>query len=337
MKIPTWLAIAAVLAACGTPERAPSGTATGSGTAATDPVAGSAQASAKPPQTARDAMQLVCDAHAASGASTAAPAERAQLVSHWLGERVTNAEVRAVVDSLAAQSERDARLAVLGAAKRFGVETCMWPDATLPVAVPETHSGTEPDTEPGPLVIVSRTELVYEGTPVLALQDGAIDPRQLEKLGDRIKANPPSGRVRVAFDSTLPVKTAALVVESLARGGANDIAMLALQGGNLAVLPLHTRGDDKPEVMVGVTADQILVWSRSGKHGTRAKPLVSAPVDAGLGDLVRGLAIIRTAHRDALPRVAVMFDERYDVAQIARIIGAIRPALPSVTLQRGVP
>jgi len=269
------------LAACNSSDR-PSAPAAGSG-------------SAPAPQTAKQAMELVCDAAASAGSASSGSAERGPAIIAAMRARVTSPEIVRVLDELALDTWPSARSRLIALATQHGVSPCKLADSAvaaptaLPVAVPELSGPSEPDAG-GPLLVVSPSEISLDGAAIIALDKGHVaaadlDHRTIKKLA---KA-PPTGRVRIAFERTIPVETATAVIRSFATNGKAEVALVCTQNHERVVLPV-----DMPvgtvDASMAITASKDALTLAPWEHGKAGTPTVNATLDGGLGQILRGIS-----------------------------------------------
>ena len=326
------ISIVVGLVACGTSDR-PSAATSGSGS-------GSATA----PQTAKQAMELVCDAEATVGAAASAAPDRGQVLIAWMREHVTNLEIRRALDELSLDVWPSAKTRLVTLATQHGVTACKLAEPAaqpnVPVDVPELAGPAEPDSD-APLVVVSATQISLDGAPVVALEKGRVAAadrgrQAVTKLAAAVTAVPEAVRVRIAFDRSTPVETVIAVIRSVAKGDTAKVALLCVQNHEPVLLPV-----DMPlgtvDAWVAVTANADALTLAPWNHGKPGTPTVSATLDGGLGQIMRGLAeqmAKGTGTASKLPIVLVVHPS-HDVNRLVGLLGGLRSLSTHVVLSRG--
>lgn len=326
-----WIVVG--LVACGTSDR-PSAATTGSGSGS----------GATVPQTATQAMELVCNAEATVGAADSP--ERGPVLIAWMRERVTNPEIRRALDELSLDVWPSAKARLVTLATQHGVTACKLADPAtrpkLPVDVPELAGPAEPDTD-APLVVVSPTQLSLDGAPIIALDKGRVGPADHERhaakrLAAALTNVADDVRVRIAFDRTVPVATVTSVIRWVARGDTAKVALSCVQNQEPVLLPV-----DMPlgpagawmAVTAGTDALTLAPWNR-GKPG---KATVTATLDGGLGQIMRGLAEEMAKGMGSMSKLPVVLivHPSHDVNRLVGLLGGLRSLSTNVVLSRGLP
>jgi hypothetical protein len=178
-------------------------------------------------QSAKEAMELLCNAEAKSGAKEGT---KGTDVAIWIEKHVTHPEVLTLLRSLGALEKEEADKQLREKALRYGIATCPLatppPAPTLSVDVP---AFADTDVMAGrayvqetPLVTVSLQAIMYKGAEVVALDNGVPAPAlvvdgglpALEKLLGSYKTAPEE--IYVAIDKAVPFATMHMVWASLA-------------------------------------------------------------------------------------------------------------------------
>lgn len=324
---PIWFVVG--LVACGTSER-PSAATTGSGSGS----------GATTPQTAKQAMELVCDAEATAAASGSA--ERGQVLLAWMREQVTNPEIRRVLDELSLDVWPSAKARLVTLASQHGVAACKLAEPAaqpkLPVDVPELAGPAEPDTD-APLIVVSATEIVLDGAQIIRLEKGRVaaadrDRQAVTKLASAVKAVPDAVRIRIAFDRSTPVETVRAVIRSVAKGDTAKVALLCVQNQEPVLLPVDMplgRAAGSVAVTAGTDSLTLAPWNQ----GTPGKPTVTATLDGGLGQIMRGLAEQLAKGTTSKLPVVVIVHPSHDVNRLVGLLGGLRSLSTHLVLWGG--
>jgi hypothetical protein len=203
--------------------------------------------------------------------------------------------------------------------------------------VPEVSGPTEPDTV-GPLLVVSPAQISLDGAAIVALANGHVAPAELErrtikKLAGKAPAN---GRMRIAFDRTIPVETATAVIRSFAKGGAAEVAIVCTQNHEQVLVPVDMPlGRTDAWHVVTASKDALTLAPYSG--GKPGKPTVTASLAGGLGQILRGLATEQakgTGSAPAIPLILVV-DPSHDVNRLVGLMAGLRSMSTRVVLSPG--
>lgn len=343
------ISLVLLVMACGSSDKA----------AAPGQVSGSAAPMA---QTARDAMVLVCDAWERSGAKERPAAEQPHVMTAWMREQVTNADVRRVLDELALDTWPSAKSRLVALATQHGAMPCALGEAVsrpaLPVELPALSGPSEPDDPSAPLVVVSRTAITYErqrdasrdddavgaaaavagpagAAPtaadrvVASLDNGVLAASGLDKdgtvasLAKRVAAAPGT-RVRLAFDRRTPMTTALAVITSFTAGDRGSVAIVGEQNGESRLLPLDvTAGATGASYAVVGKPQGLTLWTVV--RGRLGEQRVTASLDGGVGQIMRELVTLAPRAGSASKiAVAVTLDPALDVDRLVQLVAALR-------------
>lgn len=325
-----WIVVG--LVACGTSDR-PSAATTGSGSGS----------GAIAPQTAKQAMELVCDAEARVGAAASGSADRGQVLIAWMREQVTNPEISRALDELSLDVWPSAKTRLVTLATQHGVTACTLAEPAarpkLPVDVPELAGPADPDSD-APLVVVSPTQISVDGTQIIPLDNGRVVRADNGQAGKRLAAalakTAADVRVRIAFDRTVPVATVTSVIGWVANGDPAKVALLCVQNQEPVLLPVDmARGTASGWVAVTAGTDALTLapWTR-GKPGA---PTVTASLDGGLGQIMRGLAERAAKGMGSTSKLPVVLivDPSHDVNRLVGLLGGLRSLSTHVVVSRG--
>jgi hypothetical protein len=287
----TWLAVIALVGAAGCsskPDHAAGGR--GSGT-------GSGSAVASGAQTYRDAVGILCGEGVPPPAFAGVdPVEREGELGRWLDQRITNREARAFVSALADVRDRAAQ--IRRAAATAGIEACrpleMFAVRTVGGAtVPDvtTVLATNELAQDLPVIVITPSAIVVEGTAVAEVTAGTLDPAKLPAVSAAIAAaiddqrGSPIVDVVVAADRSLTNSLLARVLAAAHDAGVGRVSLaVGITGHEVRSVPLlfpdHPAGKIRPpalEMVAIADDDEVVVFSRSGLEGTRREPRARTP------------------------------------------------------------
>ena len=307
-------------------------------------------------QSFADAMKAVC----------AAPKEGAQ---EYFATHLLNAEV---VRTFAALGEMnpDGRAEKLHAlVTRAGLTECPALDRAGHAERAPTLAG-EPGLEKldggAPVLTATTTGIVVEGKAIVAVQNGAVDPAELEggatgRAIMRLRSFLTELRARIdesgkgpmplvlVIDPTLPYRLLVGIVFSAEQAGFHGFQLAVHAGHDLDAIPLSLAEPAPPGAqpagvrpIVTITKDHILLWSFSGLEGTLQKPLLEVAPDH-VSDLRKAVAGIIARRKPAgdEARIVVMADSGIPVQKVAEVMAAVRtdeagkPLFPTVLLSFG--
>jgi hypothetical protein len=235
------------------------------------------------------------------------------------------------------------------AAMRAPVEAVA-PTATPGIELPEVAAiGFDPADKLVPVIAVSRTALSVEGTQLVAMKDGQLDPAELDRgaagvvivaLRDAL-IDRPAGvdtRLTVAIDRQISSRLLAQVVYTAhaARPGV-PVVLLARAGARQVAAPVQAPAptadsSDPVGLVVSVGDAELRVWSTTGTEGTRGAPkaVIALAAPDPDGRLAAALAEIATRrYGDAMrapgtTRVTIEASPAVPVQAVAAAVAAVR-------------
>jgi len=339
---------------------------TGGGGGGSGSGSGSARGSAE--QTLHDAMAILCGrGELPPDVSAMNPADRTTALSHWLDRVITNPDGRTVIAAVG--DTRDRPTQIRRAAADAGIDDCeplaLFGARTIGGAnVPDLAAaapGTDELDQDLLVVVASPDAIVVDGTAVIPIRKGELDPAEAPKLGvflaatadvARTKARTPLTVAIVALDRSLPVGVLATIAEALGHAGVARIELaVGIGAGENRMVPVLLAAPAAPGRSLGMTVTvgptDLVVASRSGEEGTAARPKLRIPLDpapalrealqAGLREIVdrRWHGQARASADD---RIVVTADHAVTAQALAEILGAVRagpdgtPLFPEVVL-----
>jgi hypothetical protein len=323
MRARPWISMLATVLACRDADRGPFvAQGSGSGSAA--------------PQTARAAMQLAC----APGVSSVAA----------LRPQITNTEIGRALDEIALDTWPSARTRLAALAAQHGVSPCALAEAgsgsaatpALPVTLPALRGPGRPDVA-GPLVVVSDSQVTFDGAPVVTLDQGRIAKKDLAIWRVPLLAKRAAGaltgpRVRIAFGETTPVATVLPIIASLAVGPFAEVAIVCEQNGERVLLDVDMAlgAIDATYALVAKPGTlQLARWS----GGRLAEPEVDTTLDGGMGEIMRALAEQQAKGTPIAGglQVVVIVDPALDVTQLVGLVSGLRTIMTRPVLSPGHP
>lgn len=252
----------------------------------------------KPGQSYKDAVAIVCHIDDAPGFAEAQPADRPAIMSAWAEEKVTNADVSTLILKLGTASGAERRRLLRDAVKQAGVDTCPVFELLAPWEVPETGAAAlDPLDARGSLA-------VFDGAVYVDDQEFA-----LAALGERMKtmASIRPGTLTVILDPTTRFRLLLDVIDAVDDSYHRFALVAKSADGERGVVPLVLPDPAAPAdppglegMVVGISTDQLSVFSTSGMEGTVARPLVRAP-----------LADLRVAQLSVQEALAEVVDRRW--------------------------
>jgi biopolymer transport protein ExbD len=215
----------------------------------------------------------------------------------------------------------------------------------------------------GPLVVVNPTAIFVGGKAIIRMKNGAVDAidkeadragRFLPRLVATVPAIPSSdptvkATVMVGIDRSLSYSVVSEVIYSLKKAH-SSVHLLVHAGGSVQAVPV-VLGDmlkDDLGMVIVATKSEVLVFSRSGKEGSMAKPLARIAIDDNKGDVGRSDAAMKV--RTLLAKIekkwsakakkkvafgktiALVADETTTMQFVADLMVAARAHFPNLTL-----
>jgi hypothetical protein len=310
-------------------------------------------------QSYADAMKVVCNA------------PTSDLPAYFKGH-LLNPEVIRLFATLEDYNPADRVQRISDAIARAGITSC----ASLPkfarsaLTVPTVQDGGLVDVEPlAPMVIATTQSISIDGKAIIALENGAIAPDELEggaqgimipRVREFLRALaaqlPPAAQMpalELALDPSLTGRVLFDLAFSSARGGFTRLGLVVHAGaGNKAIpielpqkRPATTQPGPAPLGMaLAFSKDKLLVWSISGQEGTLQKPKATV---ATAGELAPVLGEIVARRWKTTPRseddrsIIVMIDPAVPMQRIAEVLAAVRAMpdgkelFPSILLSSG--
>jgi hypothetical protein len=268
------------------------------------------------------------------------------------GLRVPVTAIAVAVIGLAATVSlqcRSSSTADAPAAMRAPVEAVA-PTAAPGIELPEVPAiGFDPADKLVPVIAVSRTALSVEGTQLVAMKDGQLDPSELTRgaagvvivaLRDALIDRPAGkdARLVLAVDRQISSRLLAQVVYTAhaARPGV-PVLLLARAGARQVAAPVYAPAptadsSDPVGLVVSVGDAELRVWSTTGTEGTRGEPkaVIALAAPDPDGRLAAALAEIATRrYGDAMrapgtTRVTIEAAPEVPVQAVAAAVAAVR-------------
>lgn len=234
--------------------------------------------------------------------------------------------------------------------------------ATIPMpTVPDV--GLAPLGE-DPALTITPNAIVVEGTSIVAVKNGDVDPSEKEggALGINIprlaqymktlveliakqKPGGPPVTLILLVDPATPYKLLMEVMFSVKSAPIRTFALAVHAGTATKAIPIvlhgQRRSDDTGtalEPIVSITKTHILLWSISGQEGALDKPKLDVPLDR-VGDVQEALAEIAGRRwpggKDKETVIIVQADGGVPVQKVAEVMAAVRQTFPDLRLSSG--
>jgi hypothetical protein len=304
-------------------------------------VALAACAKSAPPQSFRDGVEIICSAGEEPSVQATNPADRQAATSAWILARLRNPEARQVFDALGEPAGDLRRSTLTDAVERAGLAHCALIDALRPDGV-KAAGATLPSTPDGPTLTIAAGAVVVEGTAIVSVRDGDVDPADLDgdtmpKLVAYAAALAPHAPGTLVVDPA-PETHYHLLFATIASviGAYPAVAIMAAGDGGLGAIPVRIANDataqDDLGLVVAITRDDLIVFSTSGRAGKLAEPRWRGPTDA-IAELRTTLAAIDGAGSH---HVIVVADAAQTAAVVVPALAAARASFPELVLARSL-
>lgn len=274
----------------------------------------------------------------------------------YVRDHLLNPEVIRLVASIDDLNPAERAIQLRAALARAGLARCpslvVAPKVTIEHA-PRVQGAGFVELDPnGPLLVATPTGIVVDGKAIVPIENGAIDPQDLEggalgilipRLRDFVEAlvaaRRGAVRLQVAIDPALTYKVLIDVLFSTRAAGIQDHALVVRVGDAVQAIPLRLPTKAEAQMLepgkrpaalglfVAITGDKLVLWSLSGAEGTLRKPKLTAH---GTDELAKALAEIidRRWHgraRGALDRRIIALASGADSMQrVAEVLAAVR-------------
>lgn len=284
------------------------------------------------------AMKLVCNAPA-----TADPA--------YYKSNLLNPEVIALFGALGNLSPADRSAKMQAAVDRAALGSCALFEkmaaATVEHAPAITGGMRLSELAPrGVTVVASQSMISIDQKALVSVANGvATDLPVVDRyLAAEVQARgTPLPRLQIEIDPKLPASMLASLVTAADRAGFRDLALVVNADGASRAIPFARAGAPTGlELVIGITADKLVLYSANGQEGTAQQPKASVATPA---ELV--VALVEIASRrfkvgqrtDDDRRIIVAPDPTVTVQRVADVLAVIRATkdgndlFPLVTLR----
>lgn len=243
----------------------------------------------------KDAVSIVCHADDAPGFAEAEPAQRASVMSAYVADQVTNAEVLAMIDAIGPATALGRRNLLHEAIIKAGLDTCPALELIAPWPVPDVGAARLETLDARGVVVITEDGVLIADTMVVplvafAVDDAEVDEGVITKLAAQIEpvASIHPGSLTLIVDPRTPYRLLYQVIYSV-KAVYHRFALTAtsdtMRGVVPIVLPDAGAAPPSPELaleleqmVIGLSGDAATVFSLSGREGTLTQPLLRAPL-----------------------------------------------------------